>query len=62
MNRIFVIGDTQYEDDDEYTRYLTSYLVENAEIFIGTSFDGYSPRIKEKELYKIIKNFTSNLP
>lgn len=47
-------------DDDEYLRYLASYLTENQEQFIEIGF--ICDRIDENRLYQTLKEFNASLP
>ncbi len=49
-------------DDNEYARYLASYIKLMENKVIDTAFDGYSPYINEDKLYKLIKEYLENLP
>lgn len=47
-------------DDDEYLRYLASYLTENQEQFVEIGF--ICDRIDETRLYQTLKEFNASLP
>jgi len=45
--------------DDEFARYLASYLKANEDLFVNGSMNFY---LDEEELYKLIKQFRQELP
>jgi len=60
------------KDDDEFARYLATYLLQHSDSFVFTSFDRNASHnsgeykeytyIGEQALYECIKNFENELP
>jgi len=46
--------------DDEFARYLTSYLKDHEDEFLDTDWAG--PYIRTQNLYELIKQFRQELP
>lgn len=59
-------------DDNEFARYLASYLIQHSDSFVFTSFDRNASHstgdyveyiyLDEQSLYELIKNFQNELP
>jgi len=50
------------QDDDEFARYLASYLESNQEKFVFSSFDHTASYISREGLEDLIKQFRQELP
>lgn len=60
------------QDDNEYARYLATYLIQHSDSFVFTSFDRNGSHnadeykeytyLDEKSLYECIKRFATELP
>lgn len=61
-NQTQLNSDSSSDDDDEFARYLASYLTEREDLYLVETAYGYGATVAVHKLEEVIRKFINDLP